>query len=382
MAYHMGPSGSVQAPRFGTTNTSHDRSGIAQATTANDEDTVHGHHNRNTSPGSSRSASVDYSRLSPGAGEANTHASESPGLPDKPRMRISKACTPCRKVKLKCNGGNPCGRCLALSLPIDECTYPPSLRGKTRRKKAEIEAERQAKQSNGSGLSKSARYSNASAGPGPSTSTHTVNHRHVNDIPRSSRGQDTTKWDDGWTMRQMKEDFAKWKHDEELVNTGPRNANLWHNPIEAIGSVPSSSRNPTQQATTSRTNNQHFISPSSLTLGLETDTIPDRYTTLPFPGDAHNPLGVLAEASASADNAGGKDVPSPSPFQPTGGPGSRPASEAGKGDDRESRGYYVPLERVLKNDAPHIMALISVHEYVPIIITIRFEQVRMLIVQS
>lgn len=373
MSYHIGPSSSAQAARFGgsaqpvrfgTTNTSHDRSGIARASAVNDEDTAHEHHNRNTSPGSSRSASVDYSRLSPGAGDANTHTSESPGLTDKPRMRISKACTPCRKVKLKCNGGNPCGRCLALSLPVDGCTYPPSLRGKTRRKKAEIEAERRAKQANGSGpLKSAARYSNSTAGPGPSTSAHHVNHRnHNNDNSRSNRGQDTTKWDDGRTMRQMKEDFAKWKHDEELVNTGPRNANLWHNPIEARGSVSSSSRNPAQHATTSHTNNQHFISPSSLTLGLDTDTIPDRYTTLPFPGDAHNPLGVLAEASASADNAGTKELPSPSPFQPTGGPGSRPASEDGKGDDRESRGYYVPLERVLKRDAPHIMSLISVHE--------------------
>lgn len=357
MSYHIGPSGSAQSARLGTTNTSHDRSDIAW-TAVNDEDTTHGHHDRNASPGSSRSASVDFSRLSPGAAHAD--ASESPGLLDKPRMRISKACTPCRKVKLKCNGGNPCGRCSILSLPVDECTYPPSLRGKTRRKKAEIEAERRAKQANGSGPPKSGRYSNAATGAGPSSST-LAKHRHNDNGPRSSRGQDATKWDDGWTMRQMKEDFAKWKHDEELVNTGPRNANLWHNPIEPRGSVSSSSRYPAQHTTSSSTN-QHFISPSSLTLGLDTDTIPDRYTTLPFPGDAHNPLGVLAEASASADNAGTKDVPSPSPFQPTGGPGSRPASENGDGDDRESHGYYVPLERVLKKDAPHIMSLISVHE--------------------
>ena len=349
MSYHIGPSGTSQAARFDTTNTSHDRSDTARAVIGEDEGL--GHHDRNASPGSSRSGTVDLT-----GSPAVAHASESPSLLDKPRMRISKACTPCRKVKLKCNGGNPCGRCAALSLPLDECTYPPSLRGKTRRKKAEIEAERRAKQASGSVQTKAGRHSIAGSEPSASI---VANHRS-SVFSRPSRGEDATKWDEGWTMRQMKEDFAKWKHDEELVNTGPRNANLWLNPVEGRGSVSSSSQYPAPQATSST--NQHFISPSSLTLGLDTDPIPDRYTTLPFPGDAHNPLGVLAEASASADNVGTKDVPSPSPFQPTGGPGSRPASDNGDGADRESHGYYVPLERVLKKDAPHIMSLISVHE--------------------
>jgi hypothetical protein len=82
--------------------------------------------------------------------------------------------------------------------------------------------------------------------------------------------------------------------------------------------------------------------------------LPDRYTSTPFLGEGHNPLGVLAEASATAGNA----ATTPSPFQPTGGPGDKLDED----HQREKEGYDVPLERVLKNDAPHIMSLISISE--------------------
>lgn len=350
MAYYPGPSPTGQANRYDSANTSHDRSGTARSTSTIGHDALNRDNDREASPGSSRSNSVGTTDLW-ATGVPDT--SGSPSLQDKPRVRISKACTPCRKVKLRCNGGQPCGRCQALSLPIDECTYPPSLRGKTRRKKVEIEAERRASQANGSSQPNSARHSNKVTSSGTGTFADRNNH----DRSRVSRGQEATRWDEGWTMRQMKEDFAKWKHDEELVNTGPRNANLWHNPVEARSTIPAKSRyNAPHASSNTNTGSRHYIP------GLDTDTIPDRYTTLPFPGDSHNPLGVLAEASASADNAGPNDIPSPSPFQPTGGPGSRPASEDGTQADGQSHGYYIPLERVLKNDAPHIMALISVHE--------------------
>lgn len=345
MSYQGGSTGPSHSPRFDTVSHRQPRNvATSRSTAISGDEHPHGPelvHHHDASPSSSRSASLDFGDPSPAA----QNASASPSLLDKPRIRISKACTPCRKVKLKCNGGNPCGRCLALSLPVEECTYPPSLRGKTRRKKAEIEAERRANLANGTGQSKSSRKSTR-----PDISNDTSS------VFRPSRTQDSSKWDDGWTMRQMKEDFAKWKHDEELVNSGPRNANLWHNPAEHRKSTSSSRLPGAKHAATSANT---CISPSSL--GLDNDPIPDRYTTLPFPGDAHNPLGVLAEASASAGNVGTKDVPSPSPFQPTGGPGSRPVSEDGNGGE-DSQGYYIPLERVLKKDAPHIMSLISVHE--------------------
>jgi hypothetical protein len=250
-----------------------------------------------------------------------------------PRVRIAKACMPCRKVKLKCYGGHPCARCSALKFPLDTCVFPPSQRGKTRRTKAEIEAERSM-----SGVE----------GTPPQTSR--------------IQGREHHQWDEGRTMRNMKEDFAKWKHDEDLTVNGPRNENLWRGHANA---GPSDSRGPPyppHPAGTSSALNRHFPLESSARTVEDDDLVPDKYTTLPFPGDAHNPLGVLAEASASAGRSGSNGLPSPSPFQPTGGPGSKPVSNDGDEGESTTRGYYIPLERVLKRDAPHIMSLISITE--------------------
>jgi hypothetical protein len=71
----------------------------------------------------------------------------------------------------------------------------------------------------------------------------------------------------------------------------------------------------------------------------------DKLTTLPLPGDVHNPLAVLAEAS-STTNA----------FDP------KSPIVGLKGKEGEDQGYYAPLERVLKDEAPHIMSRIDVHE--------------------
>lgn len=35
-----------------------------------------------------------------------------------------------------------------------------------------------------------------------------------------------------------------------------------------------------------------------------------------------------------------------------------------EGQDGEDQGYYAPLERVLKDEARHVMSRIDVHEYV------------------
>jgi hypothetical protein len=156
-------------------------------------------------------------------------------------------------------------------------------------------------------------------------------------------------------MRRMKEDFAKWKHDEALTMNGPRNSNIWYDEKQAHDGLSG------QMGLSTRIHDPSFTSPSGS--AHKGDLVPDRYTTLPFPGDAHNPLGVLAEASASAGKTRDDNHAHPSPFQPTGGPGARIGSE-GDDEDLGSRGYYVPLERVLKNDAPHIMSLITISEYV------------------
>jgi hypothetical protein len=334
---------------FDTASTSHDRS-------ISDADILNGQRNIRTSkrqsPNSSRSGSHDE----PSTSFTTVALVDSPSQPGRaPRMRISKACTPCRKVKLKCDGGNPCGRCSSLKLPLDGCTYPPSQRGKKRRKKAEIEAERRAYTMNGTPPSSLMR--DAAAG----------RHSCLEDLgstQRQGQGREVggvTRWDGGRTMRNMKEDFAKWKHDEDLTVNGPRNASLWRKG-DSFSRATAGTRSPPR--TSASAPGHQFTSSSALGLDDEIDDnlVPDRYTTLPFPGDAHNPLGVLAEASATAGQTTSDELPSPSPFQPTGGPGTRPESEEGDQGEQNSRGYYIPLERVLKRDAPHIMSLISISE--------------------
>jgi hypothetical protein len=217
------------------------------------------------------------------------------------------------------------------------CVYPPSMRGKTRRKKTEIDADRLAQNDDSAQL------------PTLERSSQKRPRSRLSREPEN-QGLDRRQWDQGWTMSSMKGDFEKWKDYEEQTVNGPRNHSLWSNG-ELDHSKP---RGPVAISSTS--NSQSFRPPSTSSLGH--DIVPDRYTTLPYPGDAHNPLGVLAEASATAGIADEGNI-SPSPFQPTGGPGDRPDPEEG-----ELNGYYVPLERVLKKDAPHIMSLISISEWV------------------
>lgn len=88
-------------------------------------------------------------------------------------------------------------------------------------------------------------------------------------------------------------------------------------------------------------------------------------TTLPLPGDMHNPLAVLAQASATAediaeDNGSVEEKSERYPRRREAPPDTA-SSQTGE-RDREGGGYYAPLDRVLKDEAPHIMSLINVHE--------------------
>lgn len=50
---------------------------------------------------------------------------------DAPARRIGKACAPCHRKKVRCDGQQPCERCAAAGI---ECTYEPSLRRGRKRK--------------------------------------------------------------------------------------------------------------------------------------------------------------------------------------------------------------------------------------------------------
>lgn len=64
----------------------------------------------------------------------------SPAVPIvKPKLRASRACSSCNRQKLRCDGQNPCGRCIGLG-QAKVCEYLPSLRGKTRKKKGAVSA--------------------------------------------------------------------------------------------------------------------------------------------------------------------------------------------------------------------------------------------------
>ncbi len=88
-----------------------------------------------------------------------------------------------------------------------------------------------------------------------------------------------------------------------------------------------------------------------------------RLTTLPLPGDAPNPLAMLAEASASAQAVQLPTSGAGIGVSPVAGAG---ATGPSVGQDDPTDSYYAPFQKRLKDDAPHIMTLISVSESVNI----------------
>lgn len=194
------------------------------------------------------------------------HIGRSTDNGDKEKPRTARACSSCNKQKLRCDGGRPCSRCSGLGIQ-SSCEYLPSLRGKTRKRKADRDKEQ--------------------AG------------------------------DEIFGKRNKGENFDMWQKENALATTVARNSTLW-----------ADDRRP----------------PSPLVTTSPRMSV-DKLTTLPLPGDVHNPLAVLAEASSTTNIY--------DPKSPVAGL---------KGKEGEEQGYYAPLERVLKDEAPHIMSRIDVHE--------------------
>jgi hypothetical protein len=195
------------------------------------------------------------------------HPGRSADNGDKEKPRTARACSSCNKQKLRCDGGRPCSRCSGLGFQTS-CEYLPSLRGKTRKRKADRDKE-----------------------------------QAENEILNGKRNRG--------------ENFDMWQKENALATTVARNSTLW-----------ADNRRP----------------PSPLAASSPRMSV-DKLTTLPLPGDVHNPLAVLAEASSTTNIY--------DPKSPVAGL---------KGKDGEDQGYYAPLERVLKDEAPHIMSRIDVHE--------------------
>jgi len=198
-----------------------------------------------------------------------THAGRSADNGDKEKPRTARACSSCNRQKLRCDGARPCSRCAGLGIQTS-CEYLPSLRGKTRKRKADRDKEQ--------------------AG---------------NEILNGKRNPG--------------ENFELWQKENALATTVARNSTLW-----------AKERRPPSPSANISTSPRMSV---------------DKLTTLPLPGDVHNPLAVLAEASSTTNVYDPK-----SPIVGL------------KGKEGEDRGYYAPLERVLKDEAPHIMSRIDVHE--------------------
>jgi len=91
--------------------------------------------------------------------------------------------------------------------------------------------------------------------------------------------------------------------------------------------------------------------PASSASGQRTSILDRVTTTLPLDGDADNPLSVLVELSVAASSVYPHVTSSSSLRRPD-------FARHREGDD-----YYAPLERTLKEEAPHIMAFINTHEW-------------------
>lgn len=256
--------------------------------------------NSNVSANAVGASPNDPSRSIARAQNANADEEGDPDDPNDPsrKPRTARACSSCNKQKLRCDGGRPCSRCTGLGMQ-NTCEYLPSLRGKTRKRKADRDKQKdQGGQGHGYGQ---ARVESQDGRRGSESIFEGTKHKP--------------------------EYFDMWQQENALATTVPRNSTLWgedRRPASPIRNVP--------------------IPNPSPRMGIDNLTT----TTLPLPGDAHNPLAVLAEASSTSN-----------PFDPL-----SPANNYGRkeGDDK---GYYAPLERVLKDEAPHIMSRIDVHEWVP-----------------
>lgn len=154
-----------------------------------------------------------------------------------------------------------------------------------------------------------------------------VSEQHV--APKRSRLSSGDKRDG-----TLKPEYVMWHKSSALARYGPRNSAIWDDssPEPELGVSPVS-----------------VLSGQSQRSG---DRPTEGLTTLPLPGDLHNPLAVLAQASATAED---RESSEERAHVPT-------AAEHEERADTERRGYYAPLAHMLKDEAPHVMSLISVHE--------------------
>lgn len=219
-------------------------------------------------------------------------------------IRIAKACSACSRQKLRCDGSHPCSRCQTMG-SAGECVYLPSMRGKIKRKRRVMEDEPDARMQSNSGQG-----GRSDRGDGRSKSISTGGGGGGGSVDFNKPSL--------WETSRAGSSSTGYEHRKS------------HSPIT------STTTTTIQLGTTRRDSDQ--------------PTLDKLTTTLPLPGDSHNPLAVLVELSEAAATRRG-DAASPGMFE----------GESSQ-RQREEEEYYAPLERTLKEEAPHIMRFINGHE--------------------
>ena len=285
------------------------------------------------------------------------------------RPRIAKACRPCGQQKLRCDGATPCSRCVSLEC-TDTCVYLPSLRGKTRKKRVDREREAAAK-----AAAEAEPRGHAAAGIDERRS---MSRGHVRDEERNTDEHATIP--DTGTEWNSEPHRRFWDRSQQLAESGARNSSLWRDKEDAADTGRTVGLDHMEDRGRRRTNSgtaEHPARVSSRGNGTDRTTSPEIQrrksaavdkltTTLPLPGDAHNPLAVLVELSevtppVDEDAEGGTSGTSPGGHAVHSGPVRLGHPMIGQAKEE---GYYAPLQRTLKDEAPHIMSLINTHEYV------------------
>ncbi|WRT67273.1 uncharacterized protein IL334_004240 [Kwoniella shivajii] len=286
---------------------------------------------------------------------------------DTPTIRTARACSSCSQQKLKCNGAKPCLRCINNGFP-DSCMYLPSLRGRMRGKRK---------------------------APG-TTDEHLDRPIDGNKGEPNITGNDeytNIKIDDSFGMLPPEKptlDYVRWKRNSLMPQIGPKNSSIWvrdgavrksfeetssdvNHPSSRSKSMdsgysPSSFVPPHINRNDSPVARKNFASrdtgdvsstnphPSTIIRAhsaRQNSPVADRLTSLPLPGD-RNPLAMLAEASYTVSITQADDHVSINPSS------KRRHDERSKTQAED--GYYAPISRTLKDEAPHIMTLINVSE--------------------
>lgn len=247
----------------------------------------------------------------------------------------------------------------------EECEYLPSMRGKTRKRKADRIAEEQerARKEGGGGRK-------GSTGDGAGVEEDRSDHVFL--------ASDSHR--------------RLWERSKALSGgSGPRNSALWDSEQDELDddSEPSRGRDKERSsirggasispvASTSSTSRAELLNrrDSRPESKRKRSAAMDQLTsTLPLPGDTHNPLAVLVELSEvtpplevsdegeeqSRQNGAEAGIvdEAVSASQSAAEGGKRKQSSGGQGEEDE---YYAPIERTLKDEAPHIMSLINIHE--------------------